>query len=152
MEKTNNPLEVRPENKGVYELNCKLAEALNLTHKKELDCKDHFYTHGGRWERWDQRSINVRLHRNDRLREIDFTRRLDVLVTYCNIYGINLLFGEETPTAVLTKTGSDTAVELTGVSIADIMIKAILRHCELTKPDYPQTLVSDFKEITSKIE
>ncbi|WP_141193162.1 MULTISPECIES: hypothetical protein [unclassified Vibrio] len=66
---------IRPENTGVYELNCKIAKALNLPHKQELDKKER--ASGD----WDQRSVHIRVHYKDRLKPFLWVTGVNTVLT-----------------------------------------------------------------------
>ncbi|AXX62958.1 hypothetical protein FORC53_4619 [Vibrio vulnificus] len=142
MEKMNT--NIRPENAGVYELNCKIAEALNLPHKQELDKKER--ASGD----WDQRSVHIRVHYKDRLKPYDFTRNIPLLIAYAACYGIDLINSGEKPKSIATYKNGDSEIELKEFveeTVSEVLIKAILAHCEMLKPTEPQFLVYDYKSM-----
>ncbi|CAH7390694.1 conserved hypothetical protein [Vibrio chagasii] len=137
--------EIRDENKGVYELNCKLAKALHIRHKQELDCQD--YQSFGHFSKWDQRSINASVTNYSRLMDLDFTRRPDILLAYCAAFGIDIINSGDKPTAILNFRNSEEKIEpvtVMGESISGVMINAILKHCEIANITTPRMLISDF--------
>jgi hypothetical protein len=136
--------DVKEINIGIYELNTRLAKALNLHHKEQLDRIDHFYSFEGVWERWDERSIHIRLHHKERLQEIDFTKRVDLLLSYCASYGIDIISSEDKPKVKLSFKGEFEPKELTGDSFIFLMIDAIMLHCKTLEIKEMQSLNPDY--------
>ena len=140
--------EIKEENVGVYELNCKIAKALNLRHKPELDCKDtENFAHR---HYWDQRSVNISYQSKTRIREVDFTRNHTLLLAYAAAYGIDLLCSGDKPKAIVSFKDCENKpepLEITSETISEVLINAILAHCEVLKPTLPQNLIHDFEKL-----
>ncbi|MFS1426498.1 hypothetical protein LMH73_004795 [Vibrio splendidus] len=139
--------EIKKENIGIYELNTQLAAALNLPHKIELDCMDG--SNFGHPFRWDQRSINIRYQAKARLREVDFTRNIELLLTYASCYGIDVILSGDKPKVIVNYNGCSEKPEpkeFIGDVLSRLLISAILEHCRILKPEHPQFLIHDFSE------
>ncbi|WP_210498865.1 hypothetical protein [Vibrio crassostreae] len=139
----------RPQKKPteIYKLNQRLATALRLPQKEELDRKDNFYTFAGRTERWDDRSVHLRYVNKTPLREVDFTKRIDLLITYAMCYKfsiINNLDGHYVE--VKLEEGHD-VVRFERDTLSMTLIDALIFYCEKKNFEHPQFLVHDYMEL-----
>lgn len=137
-------IEIREENKGIYELNTRFAAALQLKHQKKLDCEDHFYTFGGTTTYWDQRSVNVQLHNKSRTIEVDFTRSHDILLAYSRCLGMDLLLSREKPTVVVYY--DNEKEEITADTVSSALMEAIMFYCEKMDGKSIGCLIEDFRK------
>lgn len=131
----------------IYKLNQRLATALRLPQKEELDRKDNFYTFGGRTERWDERSIHLRYVNKTPLREVDFTKRIDLLITYAMCYKFNIINSPEGAYVEVKLNEESDVVRFEREALSLTLIDALIFYCEKKNFEHPQFLVHNHMDL-----